>query len=45
MYSPVNSSRKSGSNGETTIHIGGGPNAIATKLAMTVIVKMIDTQR
>jgi hypothetical protein len=45
MYRPVNISRKRGGRGEYTTHGEGVPSPMATKLAMTVAVKMIDSQR
>src|SRR5215469_8451460 len=45
MYRPVNNIKKRGGNGKYTIQAGGFPNAIETKLAMTVIVKTMDSQR
>lgn len=45
MYNPENSSNASGSSGEYVIHAGGGPLVMAAKLASTVTVKAIETQR
>jgi len=46
-YRPVNRSMASGSSGEYVTQGGGVPSpcAMATKLAMTVTVKTIDSQR
>lgn len=47
MYRPVSLSKASGSSGEYVIQGGGipPPRASAMKLAMTVTVNAIDTQR
>jgi hypothetical protein len=45
MYRPVNINKKSGSNGEYVIQAGGWPCVMNAKLAMTVTVKMMDSQR
>jgi hypothetical protein len=47
IYRPVNRSNASGNSGEKVIQAGGCPcpKPRATKLAMTVIVKTMDTQR
>jgi len=45
MYKPVSRSRASGKSGEYVTHAGGVPCDIATKLAMTVNVKAIDSHR
>jgi hypothetical protein len=45
MYRPVNRSSASGNSGEYVTHAGGCPRVIAAKLAMTVNVKTMDTQR
>ena len=45
MYRPLNNSRKSGGSGAIATQEGGCPNAMVTKLATTVAVKMIDSQR
>jgi len=44
-YKPVNRSKKRGGSGEYVTHGGGAPCARATKLAMTVTVKAMDTHR
>jgi len=41
----VTSIKKSGGSGEYTTQAGGFPGAMATKLPMTVAVKMMDSQR
>ncbi|MFZ6643044.1 hypothetical protein ACO0LL_25210 [Undibacterium sp. TC4M20W] len=47
MYKPENNIRNSGGKGAYVIHGDGSPEliALAAKLAMTVSVKMIDSQR
>jgi hypothetical protein len=45
MYRPENKSRASGGSGEYVIQGGGVPCDKATKLAMTVTVKAMDSQR
>src|SRR6186997_3444050 len=44
-YRPLKSNNASGSSGEYVTHGGGVPCVIATKLAMTVNVKAMDSQR
>jgi hypothetical protein len=44
-YRPLNRSNASGRSGEYVTHAGGGPCVIATKLAITVNVKAMDSQR
>ena len=45
MYRPLKVSNASGSSGEYVTQAGGVPRARTTKLAMTVTVKAIDSQR
>jgi hypothetical protein len=45
MYKPVKRSKASGSSGEYVTHAGGWPCVIAAKLASTVNVKAMDSQR
>jgi hypothetical protein len=44
-YSPLKTSNASGSRGEYVTQAGGVPRAMAKKLAMTVAVKRMDSQR